>query len=44
MGIKTFIVNQNGVVYGDKDLGPRTGSVTEAMTKLDQGPSWELSP
>jgi hypothetical protein len=42
-GIKTFIVNQDGVVY-EKDLGPTTGTVAKAMTKFNPDKSWQASP
>jgi hypothetical protein len=42
-GIKTFIVNQDGVVY-EKDLGPRTASLAAAIAKFNPDPSWEISP
>jgi hypothetical protein len=42
-GIKTFIVNQDGVVY-EKDLGPQTGSVAKAMSEFNPDPSWQVSP
>lgn len=42
-GIKTFIVNQDGVVY-EKDLGPNTAVVSKAMTKFNPDKSWQESP
>jgi len=38
-GIKTFIVNQNGVVY-EKNLGKETGSVAKSMTEFNPDSSW----
>jgi hypothetical protein len=38
-GTMTFVVNQNGVVY-EKDLGPKTGELTAAMTGYDPDRSW----
>jgi hypothetical protein len=38
-GIKTFIVNQAGVVY-DKDLGPQSDSIARAMTKFNPDSTW----
>jgi hypothetical protein len=43
LGIKTFIVNQDGVVY-EKDLGPQTASLAKAMTTFNPDPSWAVSP
>lgn len=41
-GIMTFIVNQQGRVY-QKDLGPKTKSVAEAMRAYDPDQTWSLS-
>jgi len=38
-GIKTFIINQGGVVYA-KDLGKDTTSVAKAMTEFDPDNGW----
>ncbi len=38
-GIKTFVVNHNGVVYS-KDLGPRTASTAAAVKRFDPDSSW----
>jgi hypothetical protein len=38
-GVKTFVVNQDGVIY-EKDSGPSTSSVAEAMTAFDPDNSW----
>jgi hypothetical protein len=38
-GIMTFIVNHDGVVY-QKDLGPKTPSVAQAMTRFNPDKSW----
>lgn len=38
-GIKTFIVNQLGVVY-EKDLGPRTATIAGSMVAYDPDGSW----
>jgi hypothetical protein len=38
-GVKTFVVNQDGVIY-EKDLGPSTGTVAEAMTAFDPDNTW----
>ena len=35
-GVKTFIVNHDGVVY-QKDLGPKTGKLAKAMKLFDPG-------
>jgi len=42
-GIKTFIVNQGGIVY-EKDLGPNTGVAVKAMTRFNPDQSWVASP
>jgi hypothetical protein len=38
-GVKTFIVNQDGVVY-EKDLGPGTLDAFKAMTKFNPDKTW----
>lgn len=38
-GVMTFVVNQDGVVY-EKDLGPDTEKVGQAMTEYDPDPTW----
>lgn len=38
-GVKTFVVNENGVVYED-DLGPKTTQVAAAMKSYDPGAGW----
>ena len=38
-GVKTFMVNQNGVVY-EADLGPQSAKVAERMQKFDPGSGW----
>jgi hypothetical protein len=40
-GIMTFIVNQEGRVY-EKNLGPRTKVIAEAMTEYNPDVSWSL--
>jgi hypothetical protein len=42
-GITTFIVNQDGVVY-EKDLGPSTRRLAEAMTTFNPDSSWQEAP
>jgi hypothetical protein len=42
-GIKTFIVNHDGVVY-EKDLGPTTSALAKAMTRFNPDKSWQVSP
>ena len=42
-GIKTFIVNQDGVVY-EKDLGPKTATLAQAITKFNPDSSWDECP
>ena len=39
-GIKSFIVNQDGVVY-EKDLGPTTASLARLTTQFNPGKGWE---
>jgi hypothetical protein len=38
-GIKTFVVNQDGVIY-EKDLGPTTSAAAEAITAFDPDNTW----
>ena len=38
-GVKTFLVNQDGVTY-EKDLGPSTSSVAQGMTAFDPDKTW----
>jgi hypothetical protein len=38
-GIMSFITNHDGVVY-QRDLGPETRKVAEALTEFDPGPGW----
>jgi Protein of unknown function (DUF2950) len=38
-GIKTFIINQNGVVF-EKDLGKDTENLAKAMTDFNPDNSW----
>jgi hypothetical protein len=40
-GIHTFIVNHDGQVY-EKDLGPKTATLSQAMVKYDPDSSWTL--
>jgi len=42
-GIKTFVVNQDGVVY-EKDLGPATATAAKAITRFNPDKSWQESP
>jgi hypothetical protein len=39
-GVKTFIVNHDGVVY-QKDLGPKTGKLAKTMKMYDPDKTWE---
>ncbi len=39
-GVKTFIVNHDGVVY-QKDLGPKTGRLAKNMKTYDPDKTWE---
>lgn len=38
-GVKSFIINQQGVIY-QKDLGKETTTLAKAMTEFDPDPSW----
>lgn len=38
-GVMTFVVNHDGAVF-QKDLGPRTAAIAEAMTSYDPDRSW----
>lgn len=42
-GIKSFIVNQDGVVY-ERDLGPGTAKQAEAIRLFDPGKGWSPAP
>jgi hypothetical protein len=39
-GIMTFIVNHDGVVY-QKNLGPKTGKLAQAIKIFDPDGTWE---
>jgi hypothetical protein len=39
-GIMTFIVNHDGVVY-QKDLGPRTATLAQSMTRFNPDETWK---
>jgi hypothetical protein len=39
-GVKSFIVNQDGVVY-EKDLGENTGAIASEMTMFNPDASWK---
>jgi hypothetical protein len=39
-GVKTFIVNHDGVVY-EKDLGPATSSAAAAMSLYNPDKTWQ---
>jgi hypothetical protein len=39
----TFMVSHAGTVY-EKDLGPSTGAVAQAMTRFNPDASWTKSP
>jgi Protein of unknown function (DUF2950) len=41
-GVMTFIVNQNGIVY-QKNFGPETSRIAEAITQYEPDPSWKAS-
>ncbi len=38
-GVKTFMVNQSGIIY-EKDLGPNTTNFAEAMTAYNPDSTW----
>jgi hypothetical protein len=38
-GVKTFLVNQDGVIY-EKDLGPSTSAAAQAMAAFDPDSTW----
>jgi hypothetical protein len=40
-GIMTFMVNHDGVIY-QKDLGPNSASLAQAMTKFNPDKTWEI--
>ena len=40
-GVKTFMVNQDGVIY-EKDLGASTASVAQAMSGFDPDRTWRV--
>lgn len=40
-GVMTFIVNQQGRVY-EKNLGPHTDEIAQAMTTYDPDPTWKM--
>ena len=42
-GVKTFIVNYDGVVF-EKDLGPNTKAIATAMTTFNPDRTWTRSP
>lgn len=39
-GVKTFIVNQDGIIY-EKNLGPSTSATAGAMTAFDPDKTWQ---
>ncbi|MGE5296152.1 MAG: DUF2950 domain-containing protein [Solirubrobacterales bacterium] len=41
-GIMTFLVNRNAMVY-EKDLGPNTAQIAEAMTQYNPDETWKRS-
>jgi hypothetical protein len=41
-GVNTFVVNQAGIVY-EKDLGPRTSAIVEAIDRFNPDKSWTIS-
>jgi hypothetical protein len=41
-GVKTFVVNQAGIVY-EKDLGPHTEALVRDIARFNPDKSWEIS-
>jgi hypothetical protein len=39
-GVMTFLVNHDGTVF-QKDLGPKTAQIAEAMTSFNPDPTWK---
>ncbi len=39
-GVMTFIVDQSGTIY-EKDLGPDTTKLAQAMTSYDPDSNWQ---
>jgi hypothetical protein len=42
-GVKTFVVNQDGVVW-EKDLGSRTTAIASAIRRYNPDETWKPSP
>jgi hypothetical protein len=42
-GVMTFLVNHEGVVY-EKDLGPKTAALAQAMKRFDPDSTWKAVP
>ncbi|HME68448.1 MAG TPA: DUF2950 domain-containing protein [Myxococcota bacterium] len=42
-GVMTFLVNHDGVVL-EKNLGPKTAAIAQAMTKFDPDDTWKPVP
>jgi hypothetical protein len=42
-GVKTFAVNQRGVIY-EIDLGPATGDIVKYIDRFNPDESWEIVP
>jgi hypothetical protein len=42
-GVMTFVVSHQGKLY-EKDLGPDTAAIVEAMTRYDPDASWTEVP
>jgi DUF2950 family protein len=42
-GVKTFIVNQTGVVY-ERDLGPMTAPLAAALKTYNPDSTWHKAP
>ena len=40
-GVKTFAVNQNGIVY-EVDLGPATEQIVKYIDRFDPGDDWKV--
>jgi len=40
-GVMTFLVSHDGIVY-EKDLGPKTAAIAQAMTRFDPDDTWKV--
>ncbi|MBZ7927461.1 DUF2950 domain-containing protein (plasmid) [Ensifer adhaerens] len=42
-GVKTFVVNQQGIVY-ERDLGPNTEEIVPFIDRFDPDDKWDVAP